>query len=73
MFLYFADPNLCEYDVLKIVDGARTLSYCGRGTPSDYTSSGNKISFVFKSDESLELTGFNISFSTFNDEPSGSR
>ena len=73
MFLYFAGLDLCNYDVLKIVDGPRTISYCGRGTPSDYTSSGNKISIAFKSDSSLELKGFNISFSTFNVEPSGSK
>lgn len=70
---YFADPELCNFDVLKIVDGSRTFSYCGRGTPPDYTSSGNKISLAFKSDSSLELNGFNISFSTFNVEPSGSK
>ena len=71
MFVYFADPQLCNYDVLKIVDRSKTFSYCGRGTPSDYTSSGNKISIAFKSDGSLELRGFNISFSTFNVEPTG--
>ena len=73
MFLYFAGLDLCNYDVLKIVDGSRTSSYCEGGTPSDYTSSGNKISIAFKSDSSLELKGFNISFSTFNVEPSGSK
>ena len=71
MFLYFAEPELCGYDGLKIVDGSRTVSYCGRGTPPDYTSSGNKISIAFKSDSSLELNGFNISFSTFNEPPGG--
>lgn len=65
------DPELCNFDVLKIVDGSRTFSYCGRGSPPDYTSSGNKISLAFKSDSTLELNGFNISFSTFNVEPSG--
>ena len=73
MFLYFADPQLCGYDGLKIVDVSRTVSYCGRGTPPDFTSSGNKIFIAFKSDSSLELNGFNISFSTFNVEPTGSK
>ena len=73
MFLYFAGLDLCNYDVLKIVDGSRTSSYCEGGTPSDYTSSGNKISIVFQSDSSLQLKGFSISFSTFNVEPSGSK
>lgn len=72
MFLSFADPGSCGFDVLKIVDGARTTLHCGRGTPPDYSSSGSKISFEFKSDSTLELKGFNISFSTFNVEPAGS-
>ena len=73
VFFYFAHPDLCKFDVLKIVDGSSTFSYCGSGTPSDYTSSGNKISIAFKSDGSYELSGFNISFSTFIVEPQGSK
>lgn len=58
------DPNECKYDVLKIIDGSRTFRYCGRGIPSDYTSTGNKISIAFKSDGSFEMNGFKILFST---------
>ncbi|XP_078344070.1 cubilin-like [Oculina patagonica] len=49
-----------------IVDGSKTFRYCGRGIPSDYTSTGNRISIAFRSDSSFELEGFNISFSTFS-------
>ncbi len=57
---------MCNYDVLMIVDGSKTFRYCGRGIPSDYTSTGNRISIAFRSDSSFELEGFNISFSTFS-------
>jgi len=58
------DPNVCNYDVLRIIDGSRTFRYCGRGIPPEYTSTGNKISIAFQSDSSFELSGFNITFST---------
>ena len=62
---YFVDPNECNYDAVIIIDGPRTSRYCGRRTPPEYTSTGNKISIGFKSDESFEIKGFNISFTSF--------
>ncbi|CAH3033889.1 unnamed protein product [Pocillopora meandrina] len=69
------DPNECNYDAVIIIDGPRTSRYCGRRTPPEYTSTGNKISIGFKSDESFEIKGFNISFTSFaveTDPPKGS-
>lgn len=58
------DPNECNYDAVLIIDGPRTTRYCGRRTPSEHTSTGNKISIGFESDSSIEMRGFNISFTS---------
>lgn len=70
------DPNVCKFDSLTIIDGPRSLKYCGRAPPPEYTSSGNKISIRFLSDASFQMSGFKISFSTIRveipDPPPGS-
>ena len=60
----------CNYDSIKIFEGeaaSRTLmrTFCGNGTKT-YTSRGNKLYVLFKSDFSKTHQGFLVRYSTTN-------
>jgi hypothetical protein len=54
------NPN-CEYDYVKVVDSDGTTKLaklCGSFIPSIIKSSGNKLTVVFYSDDSVTKKGF---------------
>ncbi|XP_068695415.1 zinc metalloproteinase nas-39-like [Montipora foliosa] len=58
------NPGKCSFDALTIIDGPKTSRFCGGRIPSEYTSTRNEISLRFESDNSFQMTGFKVSFST---------
>ncbi|RWS15144.1 uncharacterized protein B4U79_15712 [Dinothrombium tinctorium] len=62
-FILEESSNNCEYDVLEIRDGRygydKVLArLCGQNFPHEYYSSDRYMWLSFKSDESIEYTGF---------------
>ncbi|NP_445784.3 cubilin precursor [Rattus norvegicus] len=65
----------CVYDYVQIADGASINSYlggkfCGSRMPAPFISSGNFLTFQFVSDVTVEMRGFNATY-TFVDMPCG--
>ncbi|XP_076437271.1 cubilin-like isoform X2 [Babylonia areolata] len=59
----------CRFDFLEIRDGGNASSpvlsrLCGRSTPSQITSSGNRLFIKFRTDGSVAHTGFSVSYTT---------
>ncbi|KAG4066297.1 hypothetical protein HA402_000521 [Bradysia odoriphaga] len=57
----------CDYDYIEIFEGSsdkdpKVSKYCGNSIPPSYTSLGNVLLVVFKSDWSANFEGFRISY-----------
>ncbi len=50
----------CDYDFVEIIDELETKKekYCGSNLPPPFTSSKNWLKLKFKTDSSVEKTGF---------------
>ena len=48
----------CVYDYVKITFGSVEEKYCGSSKPSPIVSSGNTMTVVFHSDQSVNRNGF---------------
>ena len=61
----------CNYDYLEVYDGSSINApligtYCGNNLPpTSITSSGNALTLVFHSDQSINLSGFEISWECY--------
>ena len=54
-------------DAVKIYDGASTSAtklgeYCGTDTPPDFTSTGNTLHIIFRSDFKKQERGFDAAY-----------
>lgn len=70
-----SSPGKCTFDYVQIADGASINSYlggrfCGSSRPAPFISSGNFLTVQFVSDISIQMRGFNATY-TFVDMPCG--
>ncbi|XP_033625749.1 suppressor of tumorigenicity 14 protein-like [Asterias rubens] len=61
------DELNCRYDALIVHDGPNSLApvlgyYCGNQGPSPVTSSQHEMTLIFKSDSSVQRSGFSVSY-----------
>lgn len=66
----------CAYDSVKIYDGSDANApvlgvYCGQSIPPQITSTANQLFIVFKSDSSVQKTGFRMHYQ-YKDNPTDS-
>ncbi|XP_069805339.1 embryonic protein UVS.2-like [Dendropsophus ebraccatus] len=60
---HMEDGRFCLYDYLKIQDGSTGIgSFCGDEIMSVITSTTNSLKLTFVSDESVQATGFEASY-----------
>ena len=51
-----------DQDILEVIDGTKSLKFSGQSKRDDFILNSNLITLRFKSDDNLELKGFNISY-----------
>ena len=61
------DELNCRYDALIVHDGPNSSApvlgyYCGNQGPSPVTSSQHEMTLIFKSDSSVQRSGFSVSY-----------
>merc|ERR1719318_2177626 len=71
-FAVEADPS-CQYDYVQVLDtdGSSKAKLCGESVPSPIRSSGNKMTVLFRSDQSVVKKGFKATWTARSGTPSG--